>query len=318
MSELPPYATTGQRVWFYSFRVICALIFLFLIAPILIILPLSFNSQPYFSFTNEMLSFKPEGYSTRWYWDILKNGMAAPEADEGWWADMWENAQWVRAIQNSFLIGIPATLLATGLGTLAAVGLSRSEMPFKKLIMSILISPMIIPLVIIGASMFWFFSKDLNVVNWFIEGDQPNKFQLSFTYAGLIMAHAALGTPFVIITVTATLSSFDQSLVRAAQSMGAGPVKTFFSVQMPLILPGVISGALFAFITSFDEVVVMLQMATAEQRTIPRQMFSGIREQISPTIMAVATIMVIISILLLTTVEMLRRRSERLRGMSPQ
>ena len=113
MSQLPPYATTGQRVWYYAFRFICGLIFLFLIAPILIILPLSLNSQPYFSFTNEMLSFKPEGYSTRWYWDILKNGMAAPEADEGWWADMWQNAQWVRSIKNSFFIGILATLLST-------------------------------------------------------------------------------------------------------------------------------------------------------------------------------------------------------------
>ncbi|MEM7743708.1 MAG: ABC transporter permease [Pseudomonadota bacterium] len=351
-AELPPYASTGQRVWYYSFRFICALIFIFLITPILVILPLSFNVQPYFSFTNEMLALKPEGYSTRWYWDILKNGMAQPEADASWggfsawlwestwktvvgwgawltgsagpamrdtfWHDMWDNAQWVRAVQNSFFIGIFATILSTSLGTLAAVGLSRSEMPYKKLIMSILISPMIIPLVIIGASMFFFFSKDLNVINWFIEGDQPpaDRWQLAFTYGGLILAHAALGTPFVIITVTATLSSFDQSLVRAAQSMGANPVTTFFKVQMPLILPGVISGALFAFITSFDEVVVVLQMATAEQRTIPRQMFSGIREQISPTILAVATILVLISIALLTTVELLRRRSERLRGMS--
>ena len=317
MAELPPYATTGERVWYWAFRVICGLIFLFLIAPILIILPLSFNAQPYFSFTNEILSLNPDGFSTRWYWDILKNGMAAPDAEEGWWADMWANAQWIRAVKNSFFIGIFATILSTALGTLAAIGLSRSEMPYRKVIMSILISPMIIPLVITGASMFFFFSLDLNPVHWFQEGEQENKWQLSFTYAGLILAHAALGTPFVIITVTATLISFDQSLVRAAQSMGAGPVTTFFKVQMPLILPGVISGALFAFITSFDEVVVVLQMATAEQRTIPRQMFSGIREQISPTILAVATILVLISIALLTTVELLRRRSERLRGMSP-
>ncbi|MEM6621305.1 MAG: ABC transporter permease [Pseudomonadota bacterium] len=319
MSELPPYATTGQKVWYYAFRVICGLIFLFLIAPILIILPLSFNIQPYFSFTNEMLSLSPDGYSTRWYWDIFKNGMANPEATgSDFWSDAWENSQWLRAVKNSFFIGIFATLLSTSLGTLAAIGLSRSEMPYKKLIMSILISPMIIPLVIIGASMFFFFSQDLNPTNWFSEGPHDDKWQLAFTYGGLILAHAALGTPFVIITVTATLSSFDQSLVRAAQSMGANPVTTFFKVQMPLILPGVISGALFAFITSFDEVVVVLQMATAEQRTIPRQMFSGIREQISPTILAVATILVLISIALLTTVELLRRRSERLRGMSPQ
>ncbi|MEM9045681.1 MAG: ABC transporter permease [Pseudomonadota bacterium] len=300
MSELPPYATTGQRVWFYTFRVICGLILFFLIAPIVVVAPLSFNAEPYFSFTNGMLTLQSEALSTRWYADIVRNGMAAPDATEGWWYDMWNNAQWVRAMKNSFFIGIFATLISTSLGTLAAIGLSRSEMPYRRAIMAILISPMIVPLVIIGAGMFFFFS---NV-------------GLAYTYPGIILAHAVLGTPFVIITVTATLSGFDQSLVRAAQSMGADPVTTFFKVQMPLILPGVISGALFAFITSFDEVVVMLQMASAEQRTIPRQMFSGIREQISPTILAVATILVIISIALLTTVEMLRRRSERLRGMS--
>ncbi|MCH8167480.1 MAG: ABC transporter permease [Proteobacteria bacterium] len=319
MSGLPPYATTGQRIWYYAFRVICGLIFVFLIAPILVIVPLSFNQQPYFSFTNEMLTLQADAYSTRWYWDILKNGMAAPEAIEGWWADMWQNAQWIRAVKNSFFIGILATILATSMGTLAAVGLSRSEMPYSKLIMSILISPMIVPLVITGASMFYFFSYDFNPMNWFAEGETAaeDKWQIAFTYGGLIIAHAALGTPFVIITVTATLVGFDKSLVQAANSLGADPLRTFFKVQMPLILPGVISGALFAFITSFDEVVVVLQMATAQQRTIPRQMFSGIREQISPTILAVATILVIISIGLLTVLELLRRRSERLRGLSP-
>ncbi|MEL6996910.1 MAG: ABC transporter permease [Pseudomonadota bacterium] len=299
---LPPYASNGERVWYYSFRVICGLIFIFLMAPILIVMPLSFNVEPYFSFTEGMLAFDPEAYSTRWYADILRNGMAAPDAIAGWWADMWNNAQWVRSIKNSFFIGIFATLLATALGTLAAVGLSRSEMPFKGAIMATLISPMIVPLVITASGLFYSFSQ----------------VGLGKTYFGLILAHAVLGTPFVIITVTATLVGFDKSLVRAAASMGANPITTFFKVQMPLILPGVISGALFAFITSFDEVVIVLQMADVEQRTIPRQMFSGIREQISPTILAVATILVIISVGLLATVEMLRRRSERLRGMSPQ
>ena len=134
----------------------------------------------------------------------------------------------------------------------------------------------------------------------------------------MILAHAILGIPFVIITVTATLVGFDNSLVQAAYSMGATPLRTFFKVQLPLILPGVISGALFAFVTSFDEVVVVIAMASVEQRTIPRQMFSGIREQISPTILAVATILVIISIGLLTTLELIRRRGERLRGVTPQ
>ena len=303
MAKLPPYTSTGERIWHYTFRVICGLIFLFLILPILIVLPLSFNVEPYFSFTPGMLALDPEAFSLRWYKDILRNGMAAPDAplNLSWFADTWNNAQWMRAIRNSFFIGICATLLSTALGTLAAIGLSRSEMPYRRLIMSILISPMIVPLVITAAGMFFFYSK----------------IQLSQTYIGVIMAHAVLGTPFVIITVTATLVGFDKSLVRASNSLGAGPIQTFFKIQMPLIIPGVISGGLFAFITSFDEVVAVLFLASPEQRTIPRQMWSGIREQISPTILAVATLLVLLSIILLTVIELLRRRSERLRGVTP-
>ena len=303
MAQLPPYTTTGERIWHYTFRVICGLVFMFLMLPILVVLPLSFNVSPYFSFTEGMLAFDPEAYSLRWYKDILTNGMKIPDApvDWAWISDTWNNSQWMRAIRNSFFIGICATLLSTALGTLAAIGLSRDEMPYRRLIMSILISPMIVPLVITAAGMFFFYSK----------------VQLSQTYIGVIMAHAVLGTPFVIITVTATLVGFDKSLVRAANSLGAGPIQTFFKVQMPLIIPGVISGGLFAFITSFDEVVAVLFLASPEQRTIPRQMWSGIREQISPTILAVATLLVLLSIVLLTVIELLRRRSERLRGVTP-
>ena len=302
MAKLPPYTTTGEYIWHYIYRCICGLIFLFLILPILIVLPLSFNVEPYFSFTTGMLNFDPEAFSMRWYEDILRNGMASPDAvfSWAWLSDAWNNGQWIRAIRNSFFIGICATLLSTALGTLAAIGLSRSEMPYRRLIMSILISPMIVPLVITAAGMFYFYSQ----------------VHLSQTYLGVIMAHAVLGTPFVIITVTATLVGFDKSLVRASQSLGAGALTTFRKVQMPLIIPGVISGGLFAFITSFDEVVAVLFLASPEQRTIPRQMWSGIREQISPTILAVATLLVILSIILLTVIELLRRRSDRLRGVT--
>ena len=294
---LPPYATSGEVLWFYSFRGLCALIFLFLIMPIIILIPLSFNQEPYFSFTPGMLALDKEAFSFRWYMDILTNGIVDPEAKEGWWTDVWQNAQWVRSIKNSFIIGIGATLLATSIGTLAAIGLSRSEMPYRRAIMALLISPMIVPLVITASGLFYFYSQ----------------IGIAKSYTGIILSHAILGTPFVIITVTATLAGFDNNLTRAAANLGAGPIRTFFKVQMPLILPGVISGGLFAFITSFDEVVVVLQLADVRQRTIPRQMFSGIREQISPTILAVATILVILSIAILTTVELLRRRSERLR-----
>jgi putative spermidine/putrescine transport system permease protein len=283
MSALPPYASKGQIAWYYGFRFICALIFIFLITPILVILPLSFNAQDFFTFTPEMLRFDPDGYSLKHY------------------QDFFTNSDWQAALVNSFRIAPMATLLSTTLGTLAAIGLSQRHVPFRGTIMAILISPMIVPLIISAAGMYFFYSR----------------IGMQGTYWGVVLAHAALGTPFVIITVTATLVGFDQSLVRAAANMGAGPVRTFFQVQMPLIIPGVVSGALFAFITSFDEVVVVLFVGSAGQKTLPWQMFTGLREQISPTILAVATVMVTLSVILLTVLELLRRRSERLRGLSP-
>ena len=276
----PSYATPLEKVWHYTYLVICGLILFYLIAPILVIIPLSFNAVPFFNFTPEMLSFDPAGYSTKWY------------------QDFFSSLNWQGAVKNSFIIAVFATIISTTLGTIAALGLSRAEMPFKSLIMAILISPMIVPLIISAAGMYFFYTK----------------IGLASTYLGVILAHATLGTPFVVITVTATLVGFDRSLMRAAANLGASPTRTFFKVIVPLILPGVVSGALFAFITSFDEVIVIQFVGSYEQRTIPWQMFSGIREQISPTILAVATLLVCISIMLLFSVELLRRRGERLRG----
>jgi len=280
---LAPYLTPRQVLWFYAFRVICWSILIFLITPILVVMPLSFNAEDFFTFTPEMLALSPEGYSLKHYYDFFYN------------------PDWQQALRNSLAIAPMATLLAVSFGTLAAIGLSQPHVPFRRTIMAILISPMIVPLIISAAGMYFFYSR----------------IGLQGTYVGVVLAHAALGIPFVIITVTATLVGFDSSLTRAAANMGANPVTTFFRVQMPLILPGVISGGLFAFITSFDEVVVVLFVGSASQKTLPWQMFIGLREQISPTILAVATVLVAISICLLTVVELLRRRSERLRGMSP-
>lgn len=314
---LPSYASPLERAWHYLYLVICGLIFFFLIAPILVIIPLSFNAEPFFTFTPAMRSLDPEGFSLRWYQSLLTFGMQNPDA-EGWafWADAWTNAHWIKAAKNSIIIGFFATLVATVLGTLAALGLSRPEMPYRRAIMAILISPMIVPLIITATGMFFFYSNPCELLS--LVGLEPQCGRLSGTYLGVILAHATLGIPFVIITVTATLVGFDQSLSRAAASLGASPRVTFFRVTMPLILPGVIAGALFAFVTSFDEVVAVLFIAAPEQQTIPRQMWNGIREQISPAILAVATLLVIFSIALLTTVELLRRRSERIRGLTPQ
>lgn len=302
---LPAHATPLERAWHYVFRCICAAILFFLIMPVVIILPLSFNAEPYFTFTAGMLSFESTAYSLRWYLDILTNGMTAPDDNQfswAWWQDSWNNAQWLHSMRNSFYFAVCSTIIAAALGTIAALGLSRPEMPARNLIMGLMISPMVVPLVITATGMFFFYSY----------------IDLAQTDLGIILAHATLGTPFVIITVTATLVGFDRSLIRAAQNLGAKPHTVFFKIILPLILPGVISGALFAFVTSFDEVVAIIFLADFDQRTIPRQMWSGMREQISPTILAVATILVLLSVLLLVVVELLRRRSERLRGVSPR
>ncbi len=297
--SLLPYLTSGQVLWHYTFRVICGAIFIFLITPILVVMPLSFNAQDFFTFTPEMLRLDPDGYSLKHYMDFL--GLREDS-----------NGEWLRSFSNSLLIAPIATILSVTLGTLAAIGLSQSHVPAKRAIMAILISPMIVPLIISATGMFFFYSS---MGNWMEDTLGLNKNFVG--YVKVVLAHAVLGIPFVIITVTATLVGFDRSLTRAAANMGADPVTTFFRVQMPLILPGVISGGLFAFITSFDEVVVVMFIGSASQKTLPWQMFLGLREQISPTILAVATILVALSIALLVTLEMLRRRSERLRGMSP-
>ena len=255
-------------------RALCVAVFIFLIAPILVIVPLSFNAEPYFTFTPGMLRGDPDAFSLRWYESVATD------------------AQWQRALLNSLGIGICATILATVLGSLAALGLANPAMPARSLVMGILISPMVTPIIIAAAGMFFFYSR----------------LGLAQTHVGLILAHAALGTPFVVITVTATLAGFDPNLLRAAASLGAGPITAFRRVQLPVIAPGVASGALFAFAASFDEVVTVLFMGGLDQRTIPRQMWTGLREQISPAILAVATILILFALAFMAAVEWLRSR----------
>ena len=292
---LPSYATPVQSTYYYFYLFFCGVVFFFLIAPLVAIIPISFSRSPFMLFTEGMLAWppEPEAWSFRWYRYMVgictDKNLTTPCSN-----------RWMVGTVNSFFVGGVSTLVATVLGTLAALGLSRPHMPFKGLIMSILISPMIVPLIITAAGMFFFYAK-VNLV---------------YTFTGIILAHVALSTPFVVITVTATLVGFDTNMTKASQSLGAKPMRTFFKVIMPLILPGVISGALFAFITSFDEVVIVMFMASLDQLTIPKQMWAGIRQEISPVILCMATCLVALSIFLLTTVELLRRRSEKLRGIT--
>ncbi len=271
---LPPYASPMEKVWFWFFRIFCGLILLFLITPVLVIIPLSFSSSSF-------LTYPLPGFSLRWYAAIFDT-----------------SGPWMSSLKNSLIVAPLATLLAMTFGTLAAVGLNRADFPGKGLIIALLISPMVVPLVIVAVGMYFFFAQ-VGLLN---------------SYAGLVLAHTVLGVPFVVITVNATLQGFDFNQVRAGASLGANPLRVFFTIILPQIVPGVVSGGLFAFATSFDEVVVALFIASPTERTLPIQMFSGIRENISPAIAAMATILILLSTLLLVTMELLRRRSERLKG----
>ena len=281
---LPNHTPLNYRIWHYTYLTFCGLVFFFLIAPLFVILPLSFNAEQYIHFSSKMLALDPEGFSLRWYEDMIY-GTKNP---------------WGLATKNSLVIAFFATIGSTVLGTVAALGLSSRHMPYKAAFMALLISPMIVPLIISGTAIFFFMAK----------------VGLAATHTGIVLSHIILGTPFVVITVTATLSGFDHSVTRAAASLGSNPVNTFMKITLPLIMPGVISGALFAFVTSFDEVVVVLFLAGLENTTIPIQMWVGLREQLSPTIMAVATCLIVMSTLILVSAELLRRRSERLRGIN--
>lgn len=272
--RLPPYATFMQRVGYWLYLLFCALIFGFLVLPLLAIVPLSFNSSPF-------LTYPMPGLSWRWY------------------NEFFASTRWRLSIYNTLVVGASAALFATVLGTLASLAMARTQLPGRRIIMALIISPMVVPLVITALGMFFFFSR-LGLTN---------------SLLGLIVAHTVLGLPFVVITVSATLQGFDFNLPRAAASLGASPIYSFRKITLPIIAPGVIVGGLFAFATSFDEVVVAIFLVGPGQRTLPRQMFSGIRENLDPTIAAAATFMMLISIILLFCVELLRRRSERMRGL---
>jgi len=265
--DFPAYATPLDKLGWWALRALCVAVLAFLLLPIVVIVPLSFSDSSF-------LVYPIPAFSLKWY------------------QNLFGSAEWARAAKNSFLIAPAATLVATSLGTLAAVGLARTSFPFKGLLMSLLIAPMVVPIVVVGVSTYLFFAP----------------LGLADSYTALIIVHAALGAPFVLTTVLATLQGFDQNLVRASLGLGESPLRTFFRVTLPVIAPGVISGALFAFATSFDEVVVVLFLAGPEQLTLPRQMFNGIRENISPTIAAVATLLILFTTALLLALEWLRGR----------
>lgn len=272
----PAYESPGQRIARLALWAFAGAVLVFLIAPIGVIVPLSFSAGSF-------LHFPLPGLSLRWYEDFFTSEL------------------WLPALKNSLIVGSGATVMATSLGTLAAFGFWRARFPGRRLLFAVLLSPLVVPVVIVAVGVYFAFAKA----------------GLTDGYLGLMLAHAALGSPFVLVTVLSTLSGFDRNLLNAAASLGAPPWLAFRRVALPIIFPGVFSGALFAFATSFDEVVVALLLTGPGQRTLPRQMFAGINDNISLTITAAGTLLVLLACLLLVAAELLRRRAERMRTRLP-
>lgn len=273
MTPLPPHATAGQRVAAIALPVAGTLVIAFLVLPILVVVPLSFTS-------GELLVYPLPGWSLRWYRDFFSNEM------------------WTVALRNSVVLAVLTTVAATLLGTLAALGLHGLRSPrLGAALLGLMLTPLVVPLVIVAVATFYFYAR----------------VGMAGSFTGLVIAHTVLALPFVVVTVGATLQGFDTNLSRAAASLGATPAVAFRRVTLPLIAPGVVSGALFAFVTSFDELLVVLFIASPQQRTLPRQIYSGVTESISPTVTAAAVVLVVVTLGLMAVVEALRRRSLRLR-----
>lgn len=268
MPRFAPYTSPAEKAWYYALRCIGYGVLLFLLLPVLAIIPLSFSESSF-------LGYPVTGFSLKWY------------------AALFASPDWMAAMRNSFIVAPAATALATVLGVLCALGLDRGDFPGRGAIIAVVLSPIVTPIVVVAVGMYFFFSD----------------IALNETYAGLILAHALLGAPFVVTTVLATLKGFDQRLAKASASLGASRWQTFRHITLPLVLPGILTGAIFAFAVSFDEVVVTLFLAGPRQTTIPRQMFSGIRDDINPTILALSTLLTLLTTALFLALQWLKRRS---------
>lgn len=271
--------TTGTKVAWYAYKTFCILIFAFLILPILAVVPLSFSALPFFAYTPEMLRLEPSAFSTQWYKQVLFG------------------TEWRAAFFNTMEIGLWSTVMATAIGTLAALGLERSTFRGREVLSAIFLLPIFAPTIVLATGLYFLYAE-LGLLN---------------TKLGIILAHATISAPFVMLSVRASLSMIDSRLMRAAANLGAGPVFAFRSVTLPLAMPGIIGGAILAFATSFDELVIVLFVGGVETTTIPRQMWTGVREDLSPRVLAVSSLMAALAIGTLILTQLLRR-SARLPG----
>ncbi|QRM57328.1 ABC transporter permease [Sinorhizobium sp. BG8] len=245
-----------------------AAVVVFLIAPLLAILPLAFTSSVF-------LTYPIPEFSLRWFRELVT-------------ADAWR-----RSIVNSLIVGGGTTVLATMLGTTAALGLRNRRILFLGAVKTLFLLPMVVPAVVLGVGMQVLFVQ-IGIAN---------------SYLGVIIAHTIVAMPFVIVSVSGALAGIDRRVELAAESLGAAPFTVFRRVTLPLAMPGVLSGAVLAFATSLDEVVLTLFVAGPNQRTLARQMFSTIRENISPAIAAAAFVFIVGTIIIASLAMVVRKRS---------
>ncbi|MEU6610248.1 ABC transporter permease [Streptomyces shenzhenensis] len=252
----------GLRIWVAGAVVL-------LLAPTLVVIPMSFTSGSTFA-------FPPKGWSLRWY------------------QEFFTSSEWMSSLVTSLQVGLLVAVLATALGVAAAFGLDRTRFRGRGIIRSLMMAPMIMPGIVVAIAVYAVFLR------W----------QLNGTLAGFVVAHTMLAVPFVITTVTTSLSGYDRTVETAAASLGAGPLTVFRRITLPLLLPGVLSGFVFAFVTSLDEVVVALFLQTPQIRTLPVQMYQSITLQIDPTTAAASSLIVVATTLVLMLPQLVRRRSE--------
>jgi putative spermidine/putrescine transport system permease protein len=242
----------------------------YLVLPVFVVVPTSFNDSSF-------MSFPPEQWSMRWY------------------ETYFNDPAWVSGTLNSLKIGLLVTVLATVLGVLASLAMVRGRYPLRALVSSLVVAPVLVPYVIIGLAVYAAFLR----------------MGLTQTTLGFVLVHTALAVPFVVINVSSALVSFDRRLEMASMSLGAGPLGTFARVTLPVIAPSVMAGALFAFITSFDEVVTSIFLAGPDLTTLPVQMWSGVRVQIDPTVAAVSTMLLFVTLTLFACAGVLRALRNR-------
>jgi putative spermidine/putrescine transport system permease protein len=258
--------THGQRLWLYIFAGITMLL---LVVPTLIVIPMSFSDSQY-------LEFPPKTWSTRWY----QHYFSSPE--------------WMQATRTSLKAAFLTTLVATPIGVIAAYGLHASKVPFVRVAFILLITPMMVPVVLVAIGAFYAYVK----------------LKLLYTLTGLVLAHSILALPLVMIVTGAALKGFDMNLEMAARSLGAPRWKAFLTITLPQIRFGVVTSALLSFLTSFDEVVVAMFISGGDNPTLTRNMFNALRDQIDPTIASISTIMIVITSLIMVLAQVFGRNAQ--------